>query len=153
MHGIGLPANILTSVASDAVSNIASRVASTAQSFASGLQQAQSSGNPASSSVSSSFNQLRSDLQSGNLTAAQNDLTALGHSLPIKRFTGSPVPLTGPAGTAGSSSNVATNGATSSSTDPVLAALQNANVMQQAAYSTALSLSMPSSSPSISLNF
>jgi hypothetical protein len=141
MHGLSLPANILTSVASDAVSNIASRVSSTASSFASDLQQAQSGG----SSVSSSLAQLGSDLKSGNLSAAQADLAALRHSLPIRRVAAGSSPLAGTAG--------ATSGSTNGSTDPILAALQNSGVLQQTAYSNALNLSMPSTSPSISLDF
>ena len=94
MHGLSLPGNILTSAASDALTNLASRVSSTAKSFASDLQQATGSGSstasassPAGSSFGSALNQLGSDLSSGNLSAAQSDFNSLQQALAFRKAT------------------------------------------------------------------
>lgn len=136
MHALSLPANIFTSAVSNALSGLTSRVSTTARSFASDLQQAQSG----SGAISSSLTQLGSDLQSGSLSAAQADYASLQQAIALKKA----------AASAGSHSSA--QGTGSSSSDSVLAALQNSGVLQQSAYNSALNLSMPAAASSISLN-
>jgi hypothetical protein len=160
MHGLSLPSgSMLTSAVSQAVQGFASRASSqlktftddvqagnvpAAQSFLSTLQQKVTAQNgfATGNALSGQFAQVNSDLQSGNLTAAQTDFANLQHSLSEAKHSAK--------GTSGPSSAGTT--ASNSANSTIAPELYSSNALQQAAYNSALNLSMPASVPTLSVN-
>lgn len=152
MHIPSLGSNVFTTAASAAsqlVSGAASRASSAVKSFESDLDSGNITGaqsflstlqqkislagqNAGTGALSSQISQIGSDLKSGNLAAAKSDTTQLQQSLSF---------LTQGQGTTGA-------GTASGAELAAYNALQ-----QQSAYSSALNLSMPASTPSLSVSF
>jgi hypothetical protein len=160
MHGLSLPpASMLTGAVSQAVQGFANRASSqlktftddveagnvpAAQSFLSTLQQKVTAQNgfATGNALSGQFAQVNNDLQSGNLTAAQSDFVSLQQSLSQAKQSAK--------GSAGAHSTGAT---VSNSANPTIAPeLYSSNALQQAAYNSALNLSMPASVPALSVS-
>jgi urease accessory protein UreF len=151
----GIPMTSLANAATKAISGFATRASNAAkgfesdidsgniagaQSFLSTLQQQLSASNTGTtgSAISKQIDQVSSDLSSGNLNSAQTDFTNLSQMMSkMKLQSGS------------SSSSTANQSQTSNSS---LAALQSYDPFQQAAFSSAVNLSMPGASPSLSVN-
>jgi hypothetical protein len=160
MHGLSLPSSsMLTSAVSQAVQGFANRASSqlktftddvessnvpAAQSFLSTLQQKVTSqyGFATGSALSSQFAQVKSDLQSGNLTGAQSDFSNLQASLSQAKQSTKRTATSGSTGTTGSGS----------ANNTVAPELYSSNALQQAAYNSALNLSMPASVPTLSVS-
>jgi hypothetical protein len=160
MHGLSLPSSgMLTSAVSQAVQGFANRASSqlktftddveagnvpAAQSFLSTLQQKVTAQNgfATGNALSGQFAQVSSDLQSGNLTAAQSDFANLQLSLSHAKQSTKGATGSGSAGTAGSNFGNST----------IAPELYSSNALQQAAYNSALNLSMPASPPSLSVS-
>lgn len=119
-----------------------------AQSFLSALQQKLTAqGNaPAGSAVAAQFSQISNDLSTGNLAAAKADFSSLQQSISHLKH-GSSAEASG-SGTGDPGQALASAAAY----DPRLASLQSYNPVHQAAFSGALSLSLPSGMPSLSVN-
>ncbi len=110
-----------------------------AQTFLSALQQKVNARGeaPAGGAISGQFAQVNQDLQSGDLVTARADFSnlrsSLGHLHPPER---------------GALAETPSSAAPSSS----LATLQSLNLLQQSAYNSALHLTLPPSSPSLSVS-
>jgi hypothetical protein len=162
-----LPVNVLTNVASQALTGSASRASSAAkgfesdlasgnisgaQSFLSTLQTKLSSGNSgaAGSAISAQVTQVSNDLKAGNLNAAQADFSQLKLAMTQQKNG-----LTAPPSSNGTrlrevlAQTIAGSGDASG---PSLAALESYNSLQQSAFAGAVNLSMPANVPSFSAN-
>jgi hypothetical protein len=153
MHIPSLPANVFTSAASQALSGLASRAPSGpntfesdlnsgnfagAQSFLSTLQQKLSLGSAGGTgtAVSAQIAQVSNDLTAGNLTAARTDYSHLKSALAQQHH----------GQTSGSTAQTASAAGSS------LASLASYNALQQGAFNSAVNLTMPGNSPSLSVN-
>jgi len=161
MHALAMPAtNLFSSAVEQAVSGFASRASAAikgfesdvqagngagAQSFLSALQQkVTAQGAPASGTVSAQFSQVSNDLQAGNLLAAQADFSTLATSLSqLKHRSAQP---------SASANNSQPSTPNSGDGNSDLPTLQSLSGLQQSAYDSALSLSLPSAVPSLSIN-
>jgi hypothetical protein len=154
MHIPSLPANIFTAAASQALSGLASRATSGpktfeadldsgniagAQSFLSTLQQKLSLGavGGTGTAISAQIAQVSNDLTAGNLTAARSDYSHVQSALAQQHH-------------AQASSNSTTQAASAAGSS--LAALASYNASQEGAFNSAVNLSMPGNSPSLSIN-
>lgn len=148
MHVSSLPANTLLHAASQAAtgltgrasgpssfeSDLASGNVAGAQSFLSALQTKLSAGKPgaAGSAISSQIAQVSGDLSANNLTTARKDFSRL------KQILGQQKQVLAQQNQEPSASS--------------LSALSSYNALQQGAFSSAVNLSMPGSTPSLSIN-
>lgn len=161
MHGILPTSNLFTQAVSQIANGFASRASSQVKSFESDLQSGDMNGaqsfltalrqklgttvsTPAGAATSAQITQVSNDLTAGNLTAAQTDFSSLQLSLSQAKHR--PSQTSGPAQASGLPQ------ATPASSQSALAALQSPEILQQSAFNSALSLSMPPSLPSLSVN-
>jgi len=163
MHGAGIPSiSPLANVAAQAVNALASRASTTAtnsgselqsgnvagaQSFLTALQQKLGAqGATAGDAISAQMTQLSNDLKTGDLSAAQNDLSSLRVGVFHLKGMGWPASGNGSA-TGGPASDP--SGAIAPAS---LAALASYNGLEQSAFNGALNLSLPEAVPSLSVN-
>lgn len=155
-----LPASLLTSTLSQAVSGIAGQATSAAKSFESDLQSGNITGaqaflstlrqqlvsqgaTAAGSAITDQIQQVSNDLTAGNLTAAQSDFSGL--KVDLRQ-------LGHKSATTATGQGTTQQSLGSGSMSAALQQLSSYSPLQQSAYNTALNLSLPASLPSLSVN-